>query len=457
MPVRLTHARNVISFSGAALATVGALLFLVVFLLDLLGLYTNPYIGIVFFLILPAVFVLGLVLIPTGMWVARRRERRTGRLADVRWPRLDLNDPRHRRVAFGVLTLTFTNIVIVALAAYRGVEYMDSVTFCGQVCHTVMEPEFAAYQDGPHSRVTCVRCHIGPGPPWFVRAKLSGTRQVFAVALDTFARPIASPVENLRPARDTCEQCHWPEKFHGDKVLVAREYADDESNSETATTIRIHVGGGSERLGIATGIHWHMNLANEIEYIATDDRRQVIPYVRLKDRGGRVREFRAAGVTPEDLASGERRRMDCMDCHNRPSHPFDASPERAVNGALGRGDMPRNLPFVHREAVDALKAFYPTRTAAADAIARRLREFYRGAYPALYMGRRQDVERAVRVTQTLYGRNVFPAMGVTWGTYPNNIGHMDFPGCFRCHDDSHQAADGSVIRQDCDLCHAMPE
>ncbi|MBI2835647.1 MAG: NapC/NirT family cytochrome c [Acidobacteria bacterium] len=449
----LTLVRNPLSILGAALALTGALLFLVVFLLDLFGMHTNPYIGIVFFLILPAIFVFGLLLMPVGMWRERRHVHAARGVARPHWPRLDLNEPRQRQAVFFFFGASFVNIVILSLATYRGIEYMDSVSFCGQVCHEVMQPEFAGYQDGPHSRVTCVQCHIGPGAPWFVRSKLSGTRQVFAVTFNTFSRPVPSPVEDLRPARETCEQCHWPEKFHGDKVLVRREYALDEANTESVTTLRVHVGGGSQRLGIATGIHWHMNIANEIEYIATDEKRQVIPYIRLRDRFGRVREYQVEGVTPDELSRGERRRMDCMDCHNRPSHIFDPSAEKAVDRAIMMGEIPQNLPFIKREAVAVLKTSFPLQDAAADQIASRLREFYRTQYSQAYMGRRQDVERAVLGTQTLYRRNVFPTMNVQWGTYPNNIGHMDFPGCFRCHDDSHTSRDGKLIRQDCDLCH----
>jgi hypothetical protein len=280
--------------------------------------------------------------------------------------------------------------------------------------------------------------------------------QVVAVALNTHERPIPSPVQDLRPAREVCEQCHWPEKFHGDKVEVKREYSEDESNTESVTTLQIHVGGGSERLGIATGIHWHMNVANEVEYIATDGKRQEIGYVRLRDRFGTVKEYFAEGVTEEMLQAGERRRMDCMDCHNRPSHPFAPSAERAVDEAMAIGEISQKLPFAKREAVSVLKGTYANQQAAADAIAQRLRAFYRDNYKAVYDGRRQEIERAVTSAQRLYNRNVFPSMNVGWGTYPNNIGHMAFPGCFRCHDDSHKAKDGTVIRQDCDLCHAMP-
>jgi hypothetical protein len=437
------------------LTTITAVLFLIVFLADLFGLHTNPYVGILFFLVLPGIFLFGLILIPLGAWAERRRRARGKAPTEIHWPRIDLNDPAQRRTAALLFALTMANVVIVSLAAYRGVEYMDSVAFCGQVCHSVMKPEFAAYQDGPHARVTCVQCHIGPGASWFARSKLSGTRQVFAVALKTYSKPIPSPVENLRPARDTCEQCHWPEKFHGDKILRKYEYADDEQNTETVTTLRVHVGGGSERLGLAAGIHWHMNVANRVEYIATDAKRQVIPWVRVTDASGNVREYTAEGVRPEDLKDRERRLMDCMDCHNRPSHPMAASAERAVDEVIARGEVARSLPFVRREAVKTLKASYPSENAALEAIARALREFYRAEHGHVYMTRRQDVERAVAAAQKVFQRNVFPEMNVQFGTYPNNIGHMDFPGCFRCHDDGHKSADGKTITQDCETCHTI--
>jgi hypothetical protein len=260
-------------------------------------------------------------------------------------------------------------------------------------------------------------------------------------------------VRNLRPAREVCEQCHWPEKFHGDMIRRVYEYADDEKNTETLTTLQVHVGGGSAKLGIATGIHWHMNVANRIDYITTDDKRQVIPYVRVEDRNGNVREYFAEGVTPEQLATGERRRMDCMDCHNRPSHPMAATAERAIDEAMSLGEIPKTLPFVHREAVKAVKGTYPSQDAAAEQIAASLREFYRTRENAVYMSRRQDVEKAVAAAQAIYRRNVFPEMKVQFGTYLNNIGHMDSPGCFRCHDDSHKTKDGRTIGQECDTCH----
>jgi hypothetical protein len=242
----------------------------------------------------------------------------------------------------------------------------------------------------------------------------------------------------LVKAVETCEGCHSPARYHGDKVRRVVEYADNEKNAETVTTLKVHVGGGDERRGLATGIHWHMNVANEIEYIATDKSRQTIPWVRMKDRDGHVREYVVAGTTSEQLSKGERRRMDCMDCHNRPSHVIAPTPERAVNDAMAVGAIPLSLPFIHRESVRALKSGNPAA----------LRDFY-------HTQPRDQVERAVAAVQDIYRRNVFPSMNVTFGTYPDNIGHVDSPGCFRCHDDNHKSTDGKKIGQDCETCHAI--
>jgi hypothetical protein len=445
--------RHPLSIVGAWLVTLSAFVFLFVFLVDLFGLHHNPYFGLVFFLILPVFFVIGLILIPLGMVLERRRQARG--LAPRRWPHIDLNRSGHRRTVAMVAALTVVNLLIVSLAAYRGVEYMDSTQFCGQVCHKVMEPEFVAHRDGPHSRVACVECHIGSGASWFVKSKIDGTRQVLAVMRGSYARPIPSPVHDLRPARDTCERCHWPDKFHGDKVEVIPQFAGDEKNTSSPTRLVLHVGGGLPQLGLGAGIHWHTNPRNDIEYVATDDKRQEIAYVRLKDQEGKVLEFRTPDATDQQIAAGERRHMDCVDCHNRPTHAFFASPERAVDAAMARGAIPTTLPFARREAVQVLRETYPDRTAADREIAGRLRAFYEKNEASAVASDDARLDQLVRTTQFLYMRNVFPAMHVSWGTHRSNLGHTDAPGCFRCHDDRHKTADGRVIRQDCDLCHEI--
>jgi hypothetical protein len=319
-----------------------------------------------------------------------------------------------------------------------------------------MEPEWAGYQEGPHSRVVCVQCHIGPGANWFVKSKLSGLRQVYAVTFNTHSRPIPSPVHDLRPARDTCEQCHWPEKFHGDKIRTIRSYADDEANTESVTTLRMHIGGVNRIDKTATGIHWHVSQQNRIEYIATDDKRQVIPYIRLDDGKGNVTEFFADGVTDAASLQGERRVLDCVDCHNRPSHTFAYSAERAVDEAIAAGGFDATMPFIRREAIRVLKAAYADKAAAFTGIQAGLSVFYRD-YPGVP---KPALDRAIATAQHAYERNVFPAMKVSWGSYANNVGHSDpgpspFPGCFRCHDENHKTKQGKAISQDCGLCHTI--
>src|SRR5262245_15891010 len=243
--------RSPVSVAGMVLTTISAVLFVVVFLADVFGLHTNPYIGIVFFLLLPALFVLGLALIPIGAWLERRRRAAGKSPSAVTWPRLDLNDPAQRARAVFVFALTIVNIVIVSLAAYRGVEYMDSVAFCGQVCHTPMRPEFVAHQTGPHANVKCVDCHVGAGASSFLQAKAAGTRRVLAVVRGSYSRPIVPPASALLSAGETCERCHWPAHFNGDRIRRVVEYADDEKNTESATTLKLHVGGGDGRRGLA--------------------------------------------------------------------------------------------------------------------------------------------------------------------------------------------------------------
>jgi nitrate/TMAO reductase-like tetraheme cytochrome c subunit len=431
-----------------AVTTVAAVLFATLLLLDLGGYFQNPYLGLLLFVAIPAVFVVGLLLIPLGLWLERRRRRAPGGRPSE-WPVFDLRVARQRQIFGAVAVLTCVNLVLLSVASYGAIHHMETTEFCATVCHTTMEPQGVAHQSGPHARVACVACHVGPGVEALVESKMAGTRQLWQIATNRVPRPVPSPIQNMRPARFTCENCHWPEKFHGDKVRVFREFAGDEQNTETATVMTMFVGGGSAAAGVGTGIHWHMNLDNEIEYVAADPKRETIPYVRLRTRDGAVREYFAPNATPAQFTNSERRRMDCMDCHSRPAHTFFATPERAVDAAIAEGRIPRELPYVRREAVAAVSASFPDKQAALSAIAARLREHFK-SHPSADA---RLVDRAIAGTQEVWSGNVFPRMQVTWGTYPNHIGHVDTPGCFRCHDDEHKTADGRVISQDCEICH----
>lgn len=415
----------------------------------------HPYAGIVLFLILPALFIAGLLIMPLGMFLRRRKLRKAGELP-TEYPKVDFTLPSVRKLMLGVGIATAANIIIVGTASFKGVEYMDSTKFCGLTCHTVMQPEYTAFLNSPHSRVGCAQCHIGPGASWFVKSKLSGTRQLFAVLFKTYSRPIEDPVQNLRPARETCEQCHWPQKFTNDKLFIRTKYADDEANTPATTVLMVKIGGNSA-LG-QVGIHGrHMADGTSVTYLSTDGRRQVIPEVIYRDKTGKTVVFRSddfKSIPADKLAKAERRTMDCIDCHNRPTHAFEL-PERAVDEAMWSQAISSSLPFIKKKAVEVLKVDYPSREVARAQIPGAITAYYQASYPAVFQQHKDLVDQAGQAVLAIYLRNVFPEMKLTWGAHPNNLGHEDFPGCNRCHDGSHTSEDGQTIPADCDTCHVI--
>ena len=447
--------QNTLSLIGVVLTTSSAVTLIGFWIYDfMLPGPPHPYVGILLFLILPAVFVFGLLLIPIGIFLRRKKLREAGELPTI-YPAIDLKTDMVRNSILFIACATILNIMIFGFASYQGVTYMDSTTFCGLTCHTVMAPEYSAYQNSPHSRVECVQCHIGPGAGWFVKSKLSGLRQVFAVTFKTYSRPIPSPVKYLRPARETCEQCHWPQRFSGDKFLLKTNYKDDEKNTALTTALILKIGGRT-RAG-SVGIHGrHLDEGSRIHYISIDEKRQVIPVVYYTDDQGKTIEFVSTDikVTKEQLAKGEKRAMDCIDCHNRPTHAFEL-PENAVDLRIYRGAISPELPFIRKKAVELLKTDYPDRDTAKSRIEEGITSYYRTTYPEVYNTKRALVKQAAEVVSAIYLRNIFPDMKVTWGVHPNNLGHNDFPGCFRCHDGSHTSADGQTISNDCSACHNL--
>jgi nitrate/TMAO reductase-like tetraheme cytochrome c subunit len=447
--------QNVISLIGVVLTTSTAITMIAFWIYDfMLPGPPHPYVGILIFLILPGLFVLGLLLIPLGIVLRRRKLSAAGELP-IAYPEIDLRVPVVRSGLLFVAVATVLNILIFTFASYRGVAYMDTTTFCGQSCHTVMQPEFSAYQNSPHARVNCVECHIGPGAGWFVKSKLSGVRQVFAVMFKTYSRPIPSPVKYLRPARETCEQCHWPQRFSGDKFIVKTSYKEDEKNTPETTALVLKIGGRTWQGSV--GIHGrHLDEGSRIRYIATDEHRQVIPVVYYTDDKGKTVEYVSTDikVSKEELAKSEKRVMDCIDCHNRPTHEFEL-PENAMDKRIWLGRVSAELPFIRKKGVELLKADYPDRETAQKKIVDGITSYYRSAYPDIYNTKRALVAQSADNVAEIYMRNIFPDMKVTWGVHPNNLGHVDYPGCFRCHDGSHTSADGQTITNDCSACHNL--
>ena len=450
MASRAVLVRHPLAIAGALLTTVSAVVFLALVGAAFAGFFSNPYAGLVVFIIVPALFVLGLVLIPLGMWLEARRYRHEP-AATRDWPIFDLRKPHVRRTVLAVTALTAVNVVVLSLAGKGAIGWMDSPSFCGQACHLPMHPQFTSWQVSPHAEVTCTQCHVGEGARALVRAKLAGTRQLYHVLTNQIPKPIHGA--DMRPALETCGKCHWPGRDLGEPVRIKREYADDEDNTETATELQMMIGGPARKTSNGRAIHWHADPDVRIEFVSTDAQRQTIPYVRLVDSNGTVKEFKTEGTTDEQIAGGERRVMDCTDCHNMPAHRISPAAEQAVDAAIAGGDISRALPFVRREGVRLVKTEYPAQEQGLEAIERELRAFY-ASRPGVD---ERDLARAIGSLQNVYRRNVFPAMKVTFGVYAEHIGHITSNGCFRCHDDGHTAADGTVISGDCEYCHKQNE
>lgn len=446
---------NPFSIFGAGLGALsfGIILFLTI--LEYLAPEPKPYMGIITFIILPVFLLIGIFFIILG--IARERTRlKKGIERKHRLLVINFNDPKQRRMVISFLLGAILLLFFSAFGSYKAYEYTETDEFCGLLCHKVMEPEYTAYQSSPHSRVGCVTCHIGSGAAWFVRAKISGSYQVYSVLFNKYSKPIPTPVENLRPAEGTCEKCHSPEHFFSEIRYQANYYLYDEANTKSSISMLLKIGGGNSELGRAEGIHWHMNIANKIEYIYTDSIRSEIPWVRLIAQDGSVKIFRDKTVKfdeknypPENL-----RTMDCIDCHNRPSHIYYPA-DKSVNLALSLSRIDETLPYIKSVAVDALENKYSTKEVGLDSIRTSVTDFYQSNYPSIFATKNNAIEQAINEIQKIYNRNYFPSMNVSWRGFPNHLSHLYDKGCFRCHDGNHVSDNGEKIKKDCNLCHTI--
>jgi hypothetical protein len=441
---------NVVSLIGTLLIVVSLLFILALLVMQAMGFQGGAYLGILTFVVLPVFFFIGIAIVPLGIWLQKRRDSRAA--AEGRptghMPVIDLNRETTRGILLGFLALAVPVVSIAAGLTYKAVHYMDSDEFCGMACHKVMQPEYTAFQRSPHLRVGCAGCHIGPGAEWFVKAKISGSWQLIAVALDLYPRPITTPVHSLRPATGTCEQCHWPTKFVGERLKVRTHYQDDEQNTEVKTALMVKVGG--QIGGESHGIHWHVDPNHVLRYRA-DPSRETMYEVELTDRStGEVKVFKGEEAAPADA---EWRTMDCVDCHNRASHTY-RSPEYEVDLALQEGRIDRSLPYIRREGVRILtEKVYESHEEARAGIAAAVKAFYSENYPD--MAGSAAVEQAGLALGDAYCWNNFPHMKVTWNLYKNHIGHEDSPGCFRCHSNKMKTEAGDKVGRKCSTCHEI--
>jgi hypothetical protein len=442
-PVIVLLTSHWITMAGVALVTLAGFSWLFALPASIRGNVSNPYIGLLTFIAIPVVFFAGLILIPIGIALGRRRA------AEALNPPVD-RKAAWRRAGMFFTIMTMANLVIGSQLTYRAIAHMETNQFCGQSCH-VMKPEFTAHLLPPHQQVACASCHIGPGATGWFQSKMAGTRQLIGVVLNNYPRPIESAMESNRlvSSADTCEQCHARGKVIGPRLRVRSGFSDNEANSHTETVLMMMVGGGT-----SGGIHGaHMGPGVHIRYAASDKKRQIIPWVEYSG-GGATRTYLADGTTPDAARALPTFEMQCADCHNRVGHAFE-SPEHAVDHAMATGQISATLPFAKKTGVELLKATYSSDDDAAQMIPAGLNAFYQQKYSDIWAKRSNDVQLAGQALLGIYRNTVFPDLKVSWDTYPNNLGHTDNPGCFRCHDGGHSTADKKTITQDCSTCHQM--
>ncbi|MCX6271531.1 MAG: NapC/NirT family cytochrome c [Bacteroidetes bacterium] len=449
---------NWLTISGFILA-VNSLFLILVFagIMLLLG-RSYSYFGVYIYIVLPFFLSLGLVFILIGL-VKGMKRKETGPADEDLWPILNLNYRKQRSSLIKVSLALFIFLVASAIGSYRAFEYSNSVGFCGELCHKVMEPEYTTYLSSVHAQVPCGDCHMGEGSGWFVRSKLAALKLVYSQLFNRYSKPIPTPITDFRPVQQTCQQCHWPQKFYARKLIHQVSYLADSANTEWDISLIMKTGPKNSAMGLREGIHWHINPDYRLEYVSNTANRESIPWVRLTNlKTGKVKIFVDKDKLPDEsiLRQFETRTMDCMDCHNRPSHLF-LYPGDYIDQALLTGKIPTRLPFIKAAALNVLKNEFSTLGMADSAIKQGVESYYRIQHPMTWLKEKALIAQSVGVIRKEYARNNFPFMKVTATSYLNNIGHRQSEGCFRCHSGRHRTSTGEVISGDCNLCHTIVE
>jgi hypothetical protein len=440
--------------TGVVLATSAFVTFSMLELMRLAGFLTNAYIGLITYLLFPALFVIGLILIPIGWRILKKRTGRTTReLLNKRFEPTEIQSGFFgSRIFATVAILTLLNVVFMGAASSRMLQFMDEAEFCGTACHDAMNPEWVTYQQSPHARVKCVECHVGEGAEALLDSKLNGMWQIISLTFDLYERPIETPVRQLRPARETCEKCHWPDKFYGSRLKNIVRFETDSASTPKYTTLNLKVDAGSGR--IRRGIHWHISEKNIVRYASVGDKREEMIWVEAMQPDGSFKRYRNPELSSETERPEDVRALDCIDCHNRATHIYE-DPADAVDDRIRFGDLDRSLPYLRREAYDALVNDYPNQVAAMDGIANHIRGYYEREFPEVALREMALIDSTIEVLQHVYNRNVHFGMNIRWGTYKSHLGHRDDGGCFRCHSSELVDENGESISDDCTTCHSI--
>lgn len=449
--------KNWITLIGSIISFINLILIILLLIISTIFNKGDTNLGLFIYIILPGFLIFGLILIPTGMFIERRRRSRIHIDETSRFPRIDLNDPRHRN-AFYIFTITTIIVLFLStLGSFKAYHITESVEFCGTLCHQVMEPEHTAYQNSPHANVLCVECHVGSGASWYVKSKLSGLHQVYAALAKSYPTPIETPLHDLRPARETCEQCHWPQQFYARTLWTNKYFLADSSNTEWDIILQMKTGPEYSGLGLIEGIHWHINPDVNIEYISDDDIRENITYVKYTNNStGEISIYRNDENTISDslVSVSTPRTMDCIDCHNRPSHIYN-SPTVYFDKAMIAGEISKDIPYFKQTAMGILRETFSDVDTALLKIEESIKDYYKSDYPDFFNSNTELINKSIASVQKAYSENTFPKMKVSYDVYPDHIGHLEYEGCFRCHNDAFKSQDGRTITKDCNLCHTI--
>ena len=449
--------KNWLTIIGSIIAVINLALILLLFIISSIFNKGNTNLGLFIYVILPGFLILGLLMIPIGMFRERSKSRKSNLRETGKFPRIDLNDPRHRN-AFIIFTIaTIIILFLSTLGSFEAYHFTESVEFCGTLCHQVMEPEHIAYQNSPHANVLCVECHVGSGASWYVKSKLSGLHQVYAVIAKSYPTPIETPLHDLRPARETCERCHWPQKFYARTLWTKKYFLADSLNTEWDIILQMKTGPEYSGLGLSEGIHWHINPEVNIEYISENDKRENITYVKYTNNtNGEVIIYQNDDniISDSIISSAASRTMDCIDCHNRPSHIYN-SPTVYFDKAMLTGDISKNIPFIKKTSMGILRENFSDTDTALMKIEASIRDYYRSDFRDYYDSNTGLIDKSIGSIQNAFKMNTFPKMKVSYDLYPEHIGHLEFNGCFRCHNDTFKSDNGRTITKDCDLCHTI--
>ncbi len=446
---------NSITYMGVGLSVFILCCEFLLFGIDFFSHSPSVYLGLITYVLLPPFLIIGLILIPIGAHWKHGRILKGMAESKPKPLVIDFSLATTQNTILIFMVGTAIVLIMTAIGCYKAYNFTESQRFCGVTCHQIMKPEYTVYLNSPHSRVKCVECHIGSGVGWYVHYKMAGVRMLIQTVKGVYSRPTPAPVETLRPAKETCEECHWPGKSFSAIELQKTYFADDPTQTAPwKINMLLRVGGGN---GLA-GIHAHMYYGNDIYYVPDDAKRQKITWVKTVNKAGKVTIYTTKDSPYKNSMppSDKIRKMDCIDCHNRPTHRFEA-PDVLMNRALAQGLISPSIPMIKGKGVDALGKVYNSSSEAVQQINANLTDYYSKKQAAYYAAHQDKVDEAIWKITRMYQTNFFPEMKSRWDAYPDNIGHMISLGCFRCHDNEHKATTGQVISRKCTLCHVITE